>query len=373
MSIRRDTHNNKEHVKSKDNRRNDDAKETAEDTKNNDTTKQLFELINKKKFIVNKYFVDIDNPDKYRYLELISKINYDILFLDLSHKNIDFYAINNEEEYTYKIQKVGKELLDLEDTKELYREIKLINESNLDLSYKKNIILDGSDNRTKIILSGVYSQAKRLTYPVKRIQYKLVITDNDCFCVIDRKNRIKPYFVKGYSRNEKNIYSILDVESFYETHDIHLDIQKLYFQLHDIFDTNHETHTIQIQEILDNKTDIVSKSMSVLKEKKITEEKLKSLYSVLNELKDSEMNHKKTLHSLEKTDPVNSSARIGKIHDSLNKIEQIRGKTLDSIMAHRIKLNYLMLSTDSLLYNNISMLKKIYENFKILDVLVNKY
>lgn len=352
----------------------DRYKEDREHKQRRDSSKEnsfekLRSLLKTKRYIINRYFVD---NDKYRFLEIISKINYCSLLLDLNHSSLTFNASNEDVEYTFPINSVEPDKL-IDTNYELYKEIKIIDDSDLQLKYKKDIKLGGTDNESLVLINGIYTQLKRLVYPVKRLKYKLSIIDKDSLCVIDKKNKVKCYHVKRFDNVKKNIIACIDIESFYSSENTHVDIKKVYTQLENILDSNHEDHTVQIQNMLDNKTDIVNKSMHILSVKKKSEETLNEFYSLLDELKQNEEEMRSEIARLNKDDPVNNSSKVSKINSSIAKIETVRARTLDSIFDERNKLNYLMLTIDSILYNNISMLMKVYENFKILDVIYNKY
>lgn len=334
-----------------------------------DSFEKLKSLLKAKKYIINRYFVD---NGKYKFLEIISKVNYCALLLDLNHPSLTFNDTKEDEEYTFPINSVEPDKL-IDTNYELYKEIKIIDDSDLQLKYKKDIKLEGADNESLALINGIYTQLKRLVYPVKRLKYKLAIMDKDSLCVIDKKNKVKCYYVKKFDSVKKNIIACINIESFYSSENTHGDIKKVYVQLEDILDSNHEDHTVQIQNMLDNRTDIVNKSMHILSVKKKSEDTLNQFYTLLDELRQNEEEFRTEIARLNKEDPVNNSSRISKINMSISKMETVRARTLDSILDERNKLNYLMLTIDSILYNNISMLMKVYENFKILDVIYNKY
>lgn len=232
-------------------------------------------------------------------------------------------------------------------------------------SYHQTISLAKAESKSADKLRGLLRQIKRLSLTVRGLIYKISILEGDCCCVVNSKNEISSFVVKGYRNLSRQILITLSLVDLTKTEFVNEDVNKILSQLYEILNKNQTHQTHKIQTMIDAKKSVVKSSNSLLKLKKQYIERLAKLQRTFNETANKEKELSRKLQQTERTSDLRQS-----YESDLRACEDARIKIVEEMETLRGDLNHLVLSIDNLLYDNMTMLIRIANNFKILDKLV---
>lgn len=333
--------------------------------------RKLDKIFESKGFVINKlYYRKDDDRDNYKYIEIIYIKDATIVLIDLGK-----YEITRESKISNAYEILPQTVLDDDyntlpeqiDISSSYSEISHIDnaleseEKALDM-YNREILLNKPVSKSQDNLKSVYKQLKRLLLTVKGLSYKISIIDTDCLCSLNSKNDIQAYTVKNYTNVSRQIIITMSIEDFVRTENINDDVNKILFQFYDILNKNQTHQTHKIQTMIDSKKSIVKSSNNLLSLKKKFMDKISKLQHNFKDISEKETETYRKIKSGSLSDDVKY-----KYEQSLDTFEQSRKAIINEIVGLKNELNHITLSVDNLLFDNMLMLIRIANNFKLLD------
>lgn len=342
------------------------------------SVERLVSLFESKGYVPNNYFT-VD--DKYRLVEIVSFNSAVSIIIDINDK-YQIPAQNYKHEYVLTSKPVNGELIQgLSNEAELrssYQEIDHISralesEDKLHDLYDKPISLRGEETRSKDKFSSTVRQMKRFRLCVRNIPFKLCLFDDDCICLANDKSDIECFYINNYKMKKRKLFITTTLEYFFNTKEIELDVGKITDQFYDILNENQKHETNKIQTMIDAKRNIASQSKKILDAKKKLTDKIKSLQTTHMNLTDQQKDLNKKIREIKNVvskgiiSDTAKNAQENKLSQDSDAIEEKRKETIKSIIDTRRELDEMCLVVDNVLFDNMLMLTKISENFKILE------
>ena len=325
-------------------------------------------------------------PSKYKFIISESKNVFKLKPIEIDDSDTEY--ISNE---------YAKEPDDLDLEKE-YEEIDLTHTDSKESSESKNI--DDKEMPDKLIenykrpislkdlskedamdIKDVIRQIKRLKYCVQNIRYTLVIIFKSYLCFLKSEDRIDMYMIKHSIIEPRKLLVACDLELLYEKIEIiNMDIQRVKTGIHKVLDKNQFTHTRNLQTMLERKNTIPVYSNNILSQKEKLTQYISSFEVLLEKILGSEKEVITRLYNLEqkyKRDQsikglygdIEKSHQKQKIENELNHIERVKDDIIKNIISLKDKREYLSLTVDKILFDNIVMLNSVFNNFETLEKL----
>jgi hypothetical protein len=340
---------------------------------------RLNNLIEEKGFVPNNYFT---HEGVYKLVELVGLRSAISLVVTIPSK----YRINaTNQKYEYEI--VAKTLSDVQASlyddaslRRTYKEIDhvarlLESEEKLHEIYDQPISLAGEEVKSVEKFASTVRQMKRFRLCVKSIPFKLLIIDDDCLCLLNEENEIETYFASDYRNRHRKIFVTTSLENFFKTPDIEKSIASINEQFSRILSENHHSETLRIQQMIDGKRNIVKQSQKILALKKALEGEITGLRRKHGTLGETYSGLDKKRRGLAALTPstVNAQAQvraqIQRIGEEMAKNEVAQQEIIKSILEKTKKLDEMNLVVDSVLFDSMTMLTKIQDNFRVLDLI----
>jgi len=225
-------------------------------------------------------------------------------------------------------------------------------------------------------LREVFRQLKRLRLCVQSLKYKLCIIFNHYLCCIRRDDTFEGFTIKNFfGKDERKLYVSINLEALYsKLSTVSLDVKTIREGVYRVLDKNQLKHTRNIQKILEHKTDFVSSSKFIRERKKKYTTYLKKLETMLEKLRESEINIIERIGQIHER--YNSDASLKGLHTDiekthlvakneakLGKINSVKQDVVRNILMIKSKLENLSLKVDKVCFDNIVMLNAILQNF----------
>ena len=346
---------------------------------------RLQDLFQSKGFVANNYF-SLDGY--YKMVEIINFKTAVSLIIIIGGK----YKVPSEKiKHEYQlIQKTvngdmisGRSSISTPDEAHLrssYKEIDHISkaleiEEKLNEIYDKPISLKGEEDRSIEKFSSNIRQMKRFRLCVRNIPYKFALFDDDCICLLNADSEIEAYYASDYRQKKRKIFITTTIENFFETEDIEQSVMKINEQFYNILQENQKIETMKIQGMIDAKRNIAERSKKILEMKKFLFDKVQKLQKQHSSLLDKslELNRKKKELKSNKTQGITtdtvSRLTLEKIEKDLEKNDEQQRDTIKNIIDTKKELDELCLVVDNILFDNMIMLSRISQNFKLLEML----
>jgi hypothetical protein len=251
---------------------------------------------------------------------------------------------------------------------------------HLDESYKKNVILDDINGNDNITSKNIYRQLRRLKYCIKGMPYKLGIMNAPYIGILNNQDIISMYCCDMLKRKNKQqkLYIVIDFKMFYDKiNTVEEECSQIFKGIYTVLNNNQKMHATNIKHIMDRRDNILNQSTFLQNCKKKYShyidqytELLEELYSYekskdhnLNQLK-SIVNQSNNLHH-----DMKRSHQKTKIEKEIREMKRTRGELIKTIQDVKTKNENLTLSIDTILFDNIVMLDKIFKNFDELNKL----
>jgi len=304
-------------------------------------------------YIPSKYeFENRSTKDSFKMKQINMKENNEDISETITKKN------HVEDIYTGKIQ--------LSPHKEKMR-------NHLEDGYKQEISLSDIPEEDIVGIKAVYRQLFRLKYCVQNLKYKIGIIYKNYMCVIRRDDSINCFVLKGYPKENKKFYIIIDLETFYDKNDKILeDIHTVQSSVFKILERNQVSHSVVLSKMIDNKKEMENIPEKVYIKKANYENMLKRLENQLAVMLESEEKVNTELKNLLSNTSTNLQNDITRAHErtklekELEKIIGIKGRITSTISFLRDKLSTTILAIDDIMFNNAIMFDEIIKNFATL-------
>ncbi len=340
---------------------------------------RLNALIEEKGFVPNNYFTQ---DGVYRLVELVGLRSAISLVVTIPEK----YRIDaTSQKYEYEIvpkapsAEAPTSLYDDASLRRTYKEIDhvarmLESEDKLHEMYDRPISLAGEEVKSIEKFGSTVRQMKRFRLCVKNIPFKLLIVDDDCLCLLNEENEIETFFATDYRNRHRKIFVTTSLENFFKTADIEKSIASINEQFSRLLSENHNSETIRIQQMIDGKRNIVKQSQKILTIKKALEGEIAGLrrkHGNMGEIYTA-LDKKKRGYAALSPSTVNAQAQVRaqvqRLDEEMTKNEVAQQEIIKSILEKTKKLDEINLVVDSVLFDSMTMLTKIQDNFRVLDL-----
>lgn len=338
--------------------------------------KRLQDLFNEKGFVPNNYFT---LEGQYKMVEIINfKTAVSLMVIITDKYKISSENVKHEYEMTKKIADTDiiNCLADEANIRSSYREIDhvlqaLESEDKMAEIYDKQISLVGEESKSIEKFSATLRQMKRFRLCVRNIPYKFALFDDDCVCLLTEDSSIESFYVKSYKNKKRKIFITTTIENFFNTDDIEENVAKINEQFYTILHENQRIETTKIQSMIDSKRNIVVQSNRVLEMKKKLYDKIQKLQLQHSNVIEQCSNMQKKIREYSKGTTISDNNRlaIDRLRTDIAKNEEQQLSIIKDILNGRKELDELCLIVDNILFDNMIMLSKISQNFKLLEML----
>lgn len=322
------------------------------------------ELFESNGFLVDKYYT-IDGY--YRYFEIVSLDSaFSILIAVPKKHKISSKKLQYEFELIPKdgMNEKFTQGVDEPELRQKYRSIDYLdtflqNESGFVDLYDRQISIKGEENKSINKFATLLRQMKRFKLCFRTLEYKPALFDGDCM-VIDQENKEQCYFISNSNSKKRRILLCLSMESFYKEPRVAQGVKTILSQFYEILNHNQQAETTKIQNMLEQKRNILTSSKKILEKKKF----------YLQQHAKLTVAHEKTtalISSLKQK--IEMTEDKSKLAQEIQKQEITLKDLVRSILETTKNLDELALSVDTLLFDNMTMLAEISNNFRHLEEL----
>jgi hypothetical protein len=338
---------------------------------------RLVELFGTKGFVPNNYFT-LDG--KYKLVEIINIHTAASIIVDIDSK-YNIPAKKGKHEYQLTSRQVSGDIyngpVDEANLRSSYQEIDHISkalesEEKLHDLYDKPISLKGEEDKSQQKFASCYRQMKRFRLCVRNIPFKLALFEDDCLCLLNANSELEAYFVGEYKFKKRKIFVTTSLSNFFGSDDISQSVLKISDQFYDILDDNQKVETGKIQAMIDAKRSINNQSRKILAMKQKLRGKINEYQKKHNDLTEKQQELRKKLRELRAspaTGPKEQAnrAQIAKYTDDISRNDSQLQEFVKIILDTRKELDELFLVVDNVLFDNMVMMTKTTENFRILE------
>lgn len=246
----------------------------------------------------------------------------------------------------------------------------------LDDTYKKSIIVEDVKDNDHLIAKTIHRQLHRLRYCIQGAQHKILIISGSVFGFLDDDYKIQMFNCERLSVSDssyRKILIVVNLKHFYDKNDlIDHEVGQLYEGIYTILNNNQKVHLQNINTIVSKHTDLIKESSLSVHSSNL--EKYILQYSdLLQELLVYEVEKKKEYVNLQKLNGGNIQAEMKRNHQKtiiekeLKKMNKAKEDIIKNLTALRLKYSTYTLEVDTILFDNIIMLDKIFKNFRLLS------
>jgi hypothetical protein len=241
--------------------------------------------------------------------------------------------------------------------------------------YKKDIILKDIKEQDAIFIKDTYRQLDRLRYSIQGFSYKLGLLYSNYIGIINPDDTISIYKVDKIPEDKaKSLYLTVSLPIFYDKIELlQGDSQQIFSGIYQILNNNQHTHSVNIQRILEQRENIILHSDRIYKKKQELLELSDKFVRLLQDLSVAEQHTLQELDKLPEFETTNIHMEMKRanqrrvLQKKLEKIRKTQRQTMETLRDVKHKNEYITLSIDSILFDNIIMLDKIMSNFKELQ------
>lgn len=309
-----------------------------------------------------------------RLIEVVHCENGQTIFIYIP-KKYKFHSIHNVDkcylEYVPRPTENNMEII-----KQTYtNDYKMSNIEDVEDMYKQEII--NSDKKESIVCF-LYEQLSKLKYSIYNVKYKLVMVHSNYIAILSdgANDNINVYSIANYiSTPHYNIHALIDIGYFYEKINfIYTDVNSIFSGLYNVLEKNISCYNHKCQDIIQAVSD--SMSMSIVKNISNAQEEyytLKKEYEhVLEQIKQEEdakilqLDKLKQISGREIKETMKVDFSISKLMKEIDKLARCRNDVITNITNMNKEYSHMILLTDIILFDNISMMNKITKNIQIL-------
>jgi hypothetical protein len=157
-------------------------------------------------------------------------------------------------------------------------------------NYNKQVSLQNLIKEDKKNVKDIYYQLNRFKLCVQNIKYKLSIIYKNYLCSIKRDNTIECFLIRNYPViKERKIFVTIDLENLYsKLSNVTNDIKVVKNSIYSVLNKNQLKHTKILNDLLDEKKNIIVYSEIINEKKKNNDYYLLELESLLVKLNNTE-------------------------------------------------------------------------------------
>lgn len=251
---------------------------------------------------------------------------------------------------------------------------------HLDESYKKNVIIDDLHGNDNVIIKDIYRQLRRLKYCIKGMTHKLAILNAPYFGILNNQDTITMYCCDTLKRKNghQKLYILIDFKMFYDKiNTVEQECQQIFKGIYTVLNNNQKLHSKNIKYIMDRRDNILSQSDFLQNQKKEYNQYIEQYLELLEKLYSyqKEKEHKLVQIKAFADDSVNMhhdmkrSHQKHKIEKEIRELDNTRKELITATLEIKTKNENLTLCIDTILFDNIVMLDKIFKNFEELNKL----
>lgn len=344
-----------------------------------------------------QYFLNVNHFTPRRYflfqmkcilIECISTKTLNSFMLSIP-SNYDFRITN--EEYVYELEKIPvssltEDMSDFAHTTEHVMEshyqsieahVQLPNhhkrpiKDHLDDFYKHEVLLKNMSKEDSILLKDMYRQLQRLKYCILGMQHTIALMKSHYVVYLDTNHDIHVYLVKRIiSKETSSFYVAVDFDIFYDKANIiDTEISSIYKGIWKVLNNNQDKHIRNIQEIIDRKSNILERSEHLSRRKQSYLNYIDKYTSLLSRLEDTNTELNKELDELKVSTNNELHTDLKRVHykqkveKKIHKLIKTKKEVITILEELHSKNQDLTLTIDTILFDNIIMLDKIFTNF----------
>lgn len=353
------------------------------------STNKLKQFLDSSGYIVSRYFlvngkcryVDILNTNKAISILLYIPNNYDFEMMnetnifhleyvhldDKEHDEISDYVEIDENNVQKHYQPTGELSMTLPEKTQVSMS------QHLNSSYQHNIILKNTNKKLHVRCHDLKRQLERFKYSIQGMQHKIALFQSPYIGVINEKNNVEIY-TSEYLENKvsKHIYVVIDFKIFYDKSSIVTnDIEYITTGLFTILETNQSLHLQNINYLSQKNKDISQHSTRLSKNKHELQQYIEKYSNLLNEVVTEETKYElemKEIEMLPQTTLTDTKLKQT-LFKKIQKLKKVKENLIQHIQSLKLQYEHISLTIDSLLFDNIIMMDKIFRNFKQLEQL----
>jgi hypothetical protein len=251
---------------------------------------------------------------------------------------------------------------------------------HLDDFYKQEVLLKDMTKEDTILIKNLYRQVQRLKYCILGIQHTIALIKSSFVVYLDSDHNIVVYRVKrSIPKETSSFYVVVNFSIFYDKANvIDSEISRIYRGIWKVLNNNQDKHIRNIQEIIERRANIFERSERLSQRKQEYLEYIEKYVELLKTIDDNEKELNKELEELKmsKDDQIHTDLKRVHYKQKLEKKIYKQQKTKKEVMTILEELHSknqdLTLTIDTILFDNIIMLDKIFKNFKQLNKLEEK-
>jgi len=242
---------------------------------------------------------------------------------------------------------------------------------HLDDFYKQEVILKNMTKDETITIKNLYRQMQRLKYCILGMQHTLVIIKCNFVIYLTNDHKIIVYRVRrSIPKETSSFYIAVNFNIFYDKANvIEPEITRIYRGIWKVLNNNQEKHTRNIQEIIERRGTIVEQSRRLLKRKQDYLDYIDKYTTLLENLESNRTSLSKELDELKMADDeIHSDLKRvhykQKVEKKIHKLDKTKKEVASILEELNTKNQDLTLTIDTILFDNIIMLDKIFKNFQ---------
>jgi hypothetical protein len=346
---------------------------------------KLHSIINSQGLIPTTHYV---YKKSYRIIQAISVKNRESVLIYIP-RSYDFRCSGSDDVTYYKLKKLDITIvnsivddygsqkntdlnypdLDIDHTKVAHKGD--IEKSLLD-NYQRPVIINDIDDKDLVDVKTIYRQLHRLRNTVKFIQYKLGIVSNSYACIVNDKDDIETYFIKGLEKDgKKRLYVTLSLQTLIVNEgSIEFNVKEVQTGLRNLLDRNKTIHSEKLSRLLARKTELYN-SIGTLEHLKMKSISMVEEYDKLLKITEAEIEQIEKSVATTRNDasglslPQREAERLGTVSRLEERLKTINEKR-DQIQVNILKLedyiSNITLHIDQILFDNIVLLDTMYKN-----------
>lgn len=298
---------------------------------------------------------------------------------DSISEEVEFFDVtNNTNLFVQNSSENSRELAPIIDSKidqvlnEDYKKDIIINNSSKSYhrSYDKKIQLNSSNNISAFSFS--LRLLNRLCYSVIDIPYDLAILHHKYLVVTNKENK-DGYIIKNEHPDiEYQMFICFNIEIFYKS-DIVNNSKHIYSCIYKLLDDNAMISFKKINNLNPFYKSNGSTIKALVSKKNVFLTAIKDLQSLITNIKKTQLENEEKLRKLTLKITSGESSSLHhdeyntfekqKINNELEKLEQLQLKSTQSILDTRLKVNNIVFTLDTVLFDNLIMLTNVSSNF----------